>query len=441
MINGLENTNTINTIIDKAIKFKKMKHLLFGTALLISNVVEAQGGATSGPEYECNRYRLFGSEAVKKSNFAEAAMNYNIAEKYCTFDKAGYTRLIDCYRNAIGKETDPAKKKLLVDTLLTAYDRAEAKVGADDSWFLNRGYFQVTSSAPDYKKADLNLATGIQKAGTTVQDAYVITYFNNINKLYTLATVPADKEALKKRILAEYSVLSKLVVDAKLKPETQTSLAGVFNSVLKVYADFLPDLKKSMTSFPQEKEAKKAAVNSLMKIMETKKWQENKEYEMLADTLLNIEPSADAYFAKGKLMMSKKRNQDALDAFRKAKEYNPSAEAKSEMEYYTFTIYGSTGRKKEAFDLAKGLDGKYRAEGLKYRAQYVGSSVNSCGTSTFDRKCNYYYAYQLAQEAGASNLMSAYKKNFPTKTEIFKEGKKVGDSVSLSCWGVSVTIK
>jgi tetratricopeptide (TPR) repeat protein len=416
-----------------------MKHLIFGTAILISNLVVAQ--ATSGPEYECNRYRLFGSEAVKKGNFAEAATNYNIAERYCTFDKTGYTRLIDCYRNAINKEADPAKKKLLVDTLLTAYDRAEAKVGVDESWFLNRGYFQVTSTKPDYLKADLNLASGIQKAGLTVQDAYVITYFNNINKLYNLTTVPAEKDVLKKRILSEYSVLSKLVVDAKLKPETQTSLTGVFNSVLKVYADFLPDLKLNMAALPQEKEAKKAIVNSLMKIMETKKWQENKEYEMLADTLLNIEPSADAYFAKGKLMMSKKRNQDALDAFKKAKEYNPSSEIKSEMEYYTFSIYGNSGRKKEAYEMAKNLDGKYRADGLKYRAQYVGSSINNCGTSTFERKCNNYYAYQLAQEAGSTSLMAAYKKGFPTKTEIFKEGKKVGDSVPLSCWGVSVTIK
>jgi hypothetical protein len=418
-----------------------MKNLLLTAVLAIANIAVAQTPPTSGPEYECLRYRNFGSESVKLKKYSEAASNYLKAEAICgNFDKIAYTRLIDCYRNAISGEKDPLKKKLLVDTVLTVYDKAQAKLGLDDSWYLIRGLYQISSTVPDYKKADLNLATGLQKGGLTVADYFVTSYYGNINKLYSLGTVE-EKVSLKQRLLTEYFILTKLVTDAKMKPETQVSLNNTLSLVLKTYPDFQPELKANMHALPKEKEAKKEAVKNLMNIMEVKKWQDNKEYEMLSDTLLAIEPSADAYFAKAKTLYGKKRYQDGLDAIRKAKDYTPSAEQKVEMEYYTFNMYIGLGRKKDAYDMSKSLDGKYRSEGLKYRAQYVASQANSCGTTTFERKCNYYYAYQLASEAGATSLMAQYKKLWPKKDEMFRESKKIGDSISLSCWGVSVTLK
>ena len=76
---------------------------------------------------------------------------------------------------------------------------------------------------------------------------------------------------------------------------------------------------------------------------------------------------------------------------------------------------------------------------LLIAADCVAKTANSCGASTFDRKCNYYYAAQLALKAGNSGAAAKYKANAPSSDEIFNNNSPA--SVTLSCWGVTVDIK
>ena len=72
-------------------------------------------------------------------------------------------------------------------------------------------------------------------------------------------------------------------------------------------------------------------------------------------------------------------------------------------------------------------------------AKCVANSANSCGSSTFDRKCNYYYAAELAERAGDSGAASRYRASAPSSEEKFNNNNP--STVSLSCWGVTVNVR
>jgi hypothetical protein len=72
-------------------------------------------------------------------------------------------------------------------------------------------------------------------------------------------------------------------------------------------------------------------------------------------------------------------------------------------------------------------------------ADCVAKTANNCGASTFNRKCNYYYAAQLALKAGNPGAAEKYKANAPSSDEIFNNNSP--STVTLECWGVTVDVK
>ena len=85
-----------------------------------------------------------------------------------------------------------------------------------------------------------------------------------------------------------------------------------------------------------------------------------------------------------------------------------------------------------------GCDGKYM------QARAVASSVGDCASNKVNRTALYSYALDLADEAGScasSSWKSGLIGQLSTKSELFADGIKVGDSVDVSCWGVKVKIR
>ena len=80
-----------------------------------------------------------------------------------------------------------------------------------------------------------------------------------------------------------------------------------------------------------------------------------------------------------------------------------------------------------------------RSKALLVAANCVAKTANSCGSSTFERKCNYYYAAQLANQAGEPGIASKFKANAPTADEIFSNNSPA--TLKLSCWNVTVDVK
>jgi len=266
-----------------------------------------------------------------------------------------------------------------------------------------------------------------------------LTYYNNLYQMY-IASKDDLKGAIKKRLINDYFVFSKLVTDAGMTPKTQETLTNIFNTLIKTCDDILPDLAGFMKTLPQEKEAKIKTVNNFMTILKEKGCTGSKEYEMLVDTIIKVDNSIDAVLAKANLQMAKKRYDDAISTYRTAINMSTSSTQKEDLEYEILEIvYFKKDNIRGAYNMAMGINGSKRSKALEIAADCVAKLANSCGTSTFERKCNYLYAAELAQRAGDGSKASRYRAMGPSNTEIFTEGNP--SSASLSCWGVSVSLK
>jgi len=411
--------------------------VLFGILTLTSVVGFAQNDSIQ--KRECDRMRFLAGEELKLKNFAGALTYYQKAETICgNFDKAAYERMSQAAINANATETDKVRKALFADTVISIYGRMDSKSFFDQKNALTRASFYLKTTTIDRAKAD-EWYTQALKNGVQFNESQLLTYYNNLYQMY-IASKDDLKGAIKKRLINDYFVFSKLVTDAGMTPKTQETLTNIFNTLIKTCDDILPDLAGFMKTLPQEKEAKIKTVNNFMTILKEKGCTGSKEYEMLVDTIIKVDNSIDAVLAKANLQMAKKRYDDAISTYRTAINMSTSSTQKEDLEYEILEIvYFKKDNIRGAYNMAMGINGSKRSKALEIAADCVAKLANSCGTSTFERKCNYLYAAELAQRAGDGSKASRYRAMGPSNTEIFTEGNP--SSASLSCWGVSVSLK
>lgn len=422
----------------------KLKTLLFGLALATGFAVNAQ---ESDQERECLRMRFLAGEELKINNYSGAATYYLKGEQICAdFDKANYDRLIGSLRNAITEEKDEARQKAFTDTLVGVYERAAAKGSVGDDAFMIRAQYELNTTKPRRDFADSLFRRGIDAAGGKINEAYpALMYYNSLMR-YNEAPA-AKKGEMKKRLISDYFMLSKIATDNGMSPATQQTLDTYLGYVVKSCDDVLPELGGFMKALPKDKEAKKGTVKTFISLLEDKGCETSKEYEMLIDTLIAIEPNVDAVIAKAKLLKAKKKYAESIATYRQAKGMTEDAELKEQIEFNIAEIQMySQSAYTAAYNTAMGISGKNKGEALKIAAQAVAQNANSCGSSTVERKMNYYYAVELLERAAANGanvggLIGKYKANYPSDGELFDNGFSKGQSVSLSCWGVSVTVR
>ncbi|MFM8241522.1 MAG: hypothetical protein ACKN86_01850, partial [Crocinitomicaceae bacterium] len=241
--------------------------VLFGILTLTSVVGFAQNDSIQ--KRECDRMRFLAGEELKLKNFAGALTYYQKAETICgNFDKAAYERMSQAAINANATETDKVRKALFADTVISIYGRMDSKSFFDQKNALTRASFYMKTTTIDRAKAD-EWYTQSLKNGVQFNESQLLTYYNNLYQMY-IASKDDLKGAIKKRLINDYFVFSKLVTDAGMTPKTQETLTNVFNTLIKTCDDILPDLAGFMKTLPQEKEAKIKTVNNFMTILKEK---------------------------------------------------------------------------------------------------------------------------------------------------------------------------
>ena len=412
--------------------------VLFGILALTSVVGFAQNDSIQ--KRECDRMRFLAGEELKLKNFSGALAYYQKAETICgNFDQAAYERMAQAAINAYASEkTDKVKKAHFADTLIEIYNRMDGKGLFDSKNASTRATFYLYTTKIERAKADEWFTTSLNN-GVQFSESQLQSYYNNLYQMY-LASKDDMKGIIKKRLINDYFVYSKLITDAAMSAKTQEFLTNVFNTLIKTCDDILPDLAGFMKSLPQDKDAKISAVNNFMTILKEKGCTDSKEYEMLVDTIIKVDNSIDAVLAKANLQMAKKKYDDAISTYKLAINMSTSSTQKEDLEYEILEIiYFKKNNIKGAYNMALSINGSKRSKALIIAADCVAQLANSCGTSTFERKCNYLYAAELAQRAGDGGKASRYRSMGPSNTEIFTEGNP--SSASLSCWGVSVSLK
>lgn len=421
----------------------KLGKILLGASLMIATATFAQDStAVNGEDRECLRMRKIANDAMEIKDYKESVTYFIKGETICgNYTTANYGRLTGSLMRLINAEQDQELKYKYTDTLIAVWDRMDEKGLYDHKNDMSRGLYYLQLNPADYNKADFFLTRGVKEQGTSVKENYIASFYYNTYTLFYIEQDADKKNALKKRMITDYFSLSKLITEANFSIKTQESLTAYLRTVVQSCDDLTPEIADFIANLSEDPAAATSALMSLITLMEEMECTESQEYMDLINKYLEIDPESPiALEMKAKILEKQKKYRDANAIYDKLIGLaEVTDERKAELKYKIVANVYKTGAYKAAYSKAMAIQGTNRSKALVIAAQCVAATANSCGESTFLRKCNYIYAVQLLEKAGqgGSSQANKYKANYPTSDMCFQEGNPA--SVTLECWGVSVS--
>ncbi len=411
-------------------KFGKL--LLVGAAAFLTFTASAQDDDEQ--KRECDRMRLFaGERGLKVEDYKAASMYLLKAETICgSLDKDNWDRLIGSLKNVVYEEADEATKKLYADTLIKAYERQEAAGFYLESEDLQRGGYYMMLETPDAAKADFYFQRGIAAAGTETDEAYLVNAYYTTYLLY-YAAQGEEQDKLKQRMIDDYFRYSEIIAKAGMTPQTQETLTTYLQYAIQSCEALLPMIPNYITNLPEDKEAAVSGIRNMIALLEQYGCTETDEHKSLAEAWMELEPESPDAIAAMLIHLSPSK---AIPLITTLIDNATDAEEKAGLIYQKAVLQLKAGQYKAAYATGKSCTGKYSADGLYIAAKAVAATANGCGDSTFERKCNFIYAAQLAEQAGQGGAAASYRASGPTSQDCFTENSPT--SVTLSCWGVTV---
>lgn len=420
-----------------------LKSLLFGTFVLGSLF---SFGQADGENRECDRMLFLAQQArVEKQDFKESSIYMIKAEKECGgLDQKNMTILLASLKNAIATISDAGEQKAYIDTLCSAFDRARGVNAYDSADDLLWAYYLAQSNNPNPELSDSLFSAGIKANGTSTKEHYISYYYYNLYVMYAGAPNLKVQNGYKTRMIQEYFELSDLINKAGMSLKTQESINTYLNVIIQSCDDIVPELDNFLANVPSEKENAVASIKNFMALLEQKQCTEVAQYESLVKKWDEIDPSLESKLAVGKLLMTKGKYSEAIKAFKEVQGLTDDANLKEESEYSIAYCQFKSGSYKSAYSTAMSVGGSFKGKALVLAAQAVAKNKDNCGVSTFERKCNFYYAVELLERArgegeSVGSMIGSYKTNFPTETEIFENGSP--STVTISCYSVTVSVK
>jgi hypothetical protein len=428
----------------------KMKNLIL---LLILSVTTTFG--FSQEQSDCDKARGFTAMYAQNKMWRDASNFFLESYKLCGLDgleQKDWNNARIIYKNLLKTEKDATKKAGLSDSLIWVFQNGDT-YKENPKWKVEYASYLVKTKSTDSKLIDDLYAKSIHALKDKNKTSDIQYYFTHLVRKFNNAEGDAKEEA-RGFALDEYLILSDYLSTGKANAKTekkkgyytktQSNLDTYFSQLAKDCDDIINVLSKKIVDLPTEKQAKIDAIKKYLNLLDKKNCTDSELYGQFADSLLQLEPTAEAYYSQGNFYLKKKNNSKAKEYFKKAIEMEGEGENAGKYKYGLATAHFHSGSYKAAFNTAKSVQGEYRGKALKICGDAIARTANSCGDTSFERKANYWLAndyYKKAAAAGAKVSTSQYLKNAPTKEDVFDEGKSVGSSITLKCWGESTTIR
>lgn len=437
----------------------KVKGIL--ASLLFVVLAGTSAKAQDGEIDDCDKFKSLSYQYLQGKAWHDAATFYGKAIEACGPIELGKDVLSNgryIYSKLLKEDTSAVRQAEINDTIYKIYEW-RMQVVNDPEWTADYAALLISNKSTDYAKIDTLFENSIHVLKEKASHVHIKQYFIHliVNKFNN---APADKkEDERTTIIEEYIVLSDYVSTAIKNAEA----AEDKNEVIRMESarDFLDKyflliakdcdaltgvFAEKLKTLPQEKEAKKKKVKDYLALMDQKKCQANEVYGQFVDTLIMLDPTADAYFFGGSYAISTDNKSKALKYFEKAVELEGDGENADKYLYSLANMQYRSGSYKAAFSTAKKVQGtEFRADALVICANSIAATANSCGESTFARKANYWLANDYigrAISAGKTGISgSQFMSNAPSTNEAFSEGISAGSSYSLTCWGESTTVR
>jgi tetratricopeptide (TPR) repeat protein len=396
-------------------------------------------------------------DAMKQKNYRGAVPGIRwFLQNAPDFNTKIYIEGADVYQRLASAEKDPAKKAVLVDSLMWFYDERIRRCG-DEVNVLNRKvtYAAVFNGQNKEKTAEvLKLYDHLfDIAGNNITDGNLDTYFKIVYANVALLKNLSDEE-----ILTRYDKLIG-VIDAKITVAQQanktadveklkqikSSVDNLLVQMVKVDCDFVKkNLEPKFRQNPNDLLLAKRIFGFMLqgKCTDDPLWVEAGEVVHK----LNPEKDFGLVINLAKKYLASDNVPKASELAKEALAIAKSSAEKSEAHLVIGATQAKTGNKsgaRESYRAAAAADPANKEAWEKIGDLYA-SSLDDCKkleTQAQDRLI-YIAAYEMYAKAGDNQKMAQAKAQFPSVQDIFELSWKTGDQKSTGCWiGETVTLR
>ncbi len=428
--------------------------------LMAGFTANAQGDSTTTTD-DCAKWRSLYYQYVKQRMYRDAGTFWGKAMASCgkenldaKFYSNGRVIFSQILRDLKGNEV---REKEVEDTIVMIYEE-RMKLENDPEWTADYASMLVSQKSKDYAKIDSLFLSSIHVLKSDEKATHVKQYFKHLILNKFNEADPEAKEEQRTLVIEEYIVLSEYVAGAIKKAtdandekellrqkSAQEFLDKYFVQIAKDCDVLTEVFAKKLTSLPADPEMKKKKIKKYLGLMDQKKCQSSEVYGQYVDALIELEPTADAYFFGGSYASGNGNESKAMKYFEKAVELEGDGPNKDKYLLNLANLQYRSGSYKSAFRTAQSIGGEYRGDALMICANAIAATANSCGESTFMRKANFWLANDYVNRAiaaGKTGVSSGkFLSNAPDSNDAFNEGISAGSSITLSCWGESTTVR
>jgi tetratricopeptide (TPR) repeat protein len=365
-----------------------------------------------------------------------------------------YIEGADVYNKLAGAEKDPAKKQVLVDSLMWFYDQ-RIKICGDEVNVLNRKaiYAAVFNGGKkEYTAGVLAMLDRVfEISGNNVLDNNLESYMRVINANFTLL-----KNLSEEQILARYDKLM-IVIDEKIKVAQQKNQADAVEKLRKIKAnadDQLIKMVKVDCAFVKKNMEPKFKANPtdltlakrIFGFMLADKCTDDPLWLQAGETIHAVEKDYGLAKNLAAKYLSNGNEAKAEELFKEASTLAADPAQKAESLVNLGAVSAKRGAKAAARDyyrqaLAADPSSKEPYEKI---GDLYSNSFDDCSKkeSMAQDRLIYIAAYEMYVKAGANQKMNAAKAQFPSKEDIFLLNWKVGEEKTTGCWvGESVSLR
>lgn len=388
-------------------------------------------------------------DAMKQGNYRQAVAPLRwMMNNAPNWNTKLYIDAADVYDELAEKEKDPARKRVLVDSLLMIYDMRIKACGDEVNVMNRKAYASYKYNIKNKEKLAELLALYdklFEMSGNDVSDGNLVAYFTTLK-----ANSLAFKNVPDEQVFQRYDKIMD-IIDVKLKKvmaqgkqaevdklkSYKDAIDGMLISMVKVDCDFVrKNLAPKFKQHPDDIVIAKKIFNFMLqdKCTDDPLWLE------AGEAIHKLSPEKD--YGLVKTIASKYIINGDIDKgeelFKEALTLAKTPQDKAETQMYLGGIASKRGDYSGARDLYRqslASDPNNKEAWEKIGDLYF-NSFESCSKkqSLAEDRLVYIAAYEMYAKAGNSSLMSRAKAQFPSKEEIFLLNWQRGSTQKVGCW-------
>ena len=441
-----------------------LKNVFFASLLLIGFGAQAQCKTPEWPTDPDTRkkaedFNAIYGDAVKTGDFktAKAPLLWLIANAP-KISRQLYIDGADMYDKAAIAEKDPAKKQVLIDSMLIMYDLRIASCG-EEAIVMNR---KVNASFKHNYKNKEKLAGLLQDFdkvfevnGNNVSDPSLTTYMTlvDLNSKYVKNLTCEQVLQRYDKLIAIIEAKSKVAME-KNKPADVEKLKGYKSQIDDTMIKSVTDLKCANCDFVKKNMEPKFRENKtldmakkMFKFMTADKCTDDPLWLELADYMIDNDPTTEFVVIKNAAIKHiTAGNARGEELIKKAEPLAKEPKDKGDVFEIQAGFAAKNGNKASARELflkANAADPTNLDAISKVATLYM-NSFDDCKKlkSKAEDRLIYLAAFDMFARAKDNAGMARARAQFPSKEEIFEVNWKAGDVKPLECWiGGSVSIR